>query len=532
MSEKPERPLDWRDYRDVLARRRWTLLGALFAAGLATTIGAGVWPVRYRSRALVLVERQDVPSQYVQPNVTSNADERLAGITQQVLSRTRLENLIQRFDLYPNDRQWLDRDNLVEKMRKDIEVEPVDAAGRNELTAFRIGYTYYDARTAQQVANEMTSEFINESLQARTQASAATTDFLATELEQARKNLADQEARLREYKGRYLGELPEQQQTNLEILSSLEAQLYSESNARDRAEQQKIYLESLASAYRSLNKASPAADAAAGRAGATPAAVIDKAITGLQQQLTELEAKYTPNYPDVVRVREQIAGWQAMRRKAETAATRPAAAPAGGGPRTAADPGAQNLAEIDSRLKATAAEIAFHEREVNGLRARIADAQARLRLTPLREEELAQVTRDDQNAREEYQSLLQKKMQSELATNLEKREEGERLRIIDPASLPRKPVAPNRLEIIVSGWVLGLAAGVGLMTAEEAADERLRGETDVRQLARLAVLARVPMLRSAAEERRRLWLRIGEIAGVTVLALVSAGLGIYVCLAG
>ena len=224
MDEK-QRQLEWRDYWEVVTRRRWVLAGALFACALAATVGADLWPVRYRSEALVLVERQDVPKEYVQPNVTTGARERLASIRQQVLSRTRLESLIDRYGLYPKKAGHLDRYKLVGEMRKDIRVVPVDTAGGRSLTAFRIEYTYDSPRLAQQVAGDLTSEFINESLQARTEASVATTSFLEAQLAEAQKERSDQQARLANCNARNLGELPGEQQGNVQILTSLESQL-------------------------------------------------------------------------------------------------------------------------------------------------------------------------------------------------------------------------------------------------------------------------------------------------------------------
>lgn len=531
--DERHRQLEWRDYRDLVARRRWVLIGALLVCGLGATACAGLWPMRYRSEALVLVERQDVPKQYVQPNVTEGASERLASIRQQVLSRTRLETLIGRYDLYPKDSRRLDRYKLVDEMREDIRVVPVSTAGGRELTAFRIEYTYDSPRIAQQVAGDLTSEFINESLEARTAASVATTSFLETKLAEARKELNDQQKRLREFNAHNLGELPGEQQGNVEILTSLESQLYGESNALDRAERQRIYLSSLAAAYHRARRQT-AANASGANDGATPPAVIGKTIAGLTARLATLEAKYTTNYPDVVRVREQLAEWRKMRRKAaapghpstaHVPATSAAEAPAAG------DSPAPNLAEVRSRLKATDAEIAYHQRRIARLRRRIAGTETRLRLTPLRQQQLADLTRDYQNARDNYQSLLQKKLQSALATSLEKREEGERLRVIDPPSLPRQPVSPNRLEIILAGWALGLTAGVGLVAAEEMTDQTLRGASDVREVLPCPLLARLPVLRSPAEERRRKWIRIGEIFLIALLMLASTGLAIYVSLA-
>ncbi|HVB34139.1 MAG TPA: GNVR domain-containing protein [Patescibacteria group bacterium] len=527
-----EKQLEWHDYWEVLARRRWILLAALFAFGLAATALAALWPVLYRSEALILVEQQDVPSDYVRPNVTADARQRLATISQQVLSRTRLENLIDRYHLYPSAADRSDRNKLIDRMRKNVALDPVETNGNRHLTALKIEFTYNNPRIAQRVASDLTSEFINQSLEARTQASAATTDFLTAQLAQAEQDLATQQSKLASLKTRYLGELPEQQQSNVQILSNLQAQLYAETNARDNAKQQRIYLQSLAAAYRRTDNRQPPAKAGATNSPA-PLAVIDKATSDLDRKITALEAKYTPDYPDVVQARHQLAKWKAMRKAALAQARQPAASGAApSAPPAAAISSDANLAEVQSRIKATQAEISMHNGQMAGLNRRIAALETRLQLTPLREEQLAAVTRNYQNARDNYESLLQKKLQSELATNLEMREEGGRLQVIDPASLPQQPVSPNRLEIVLGGWAAGLAAGIGLLSAEEMGDETLRNDFDLLGEMSWPILAHLPILCPAAEQRRHKWKRIAEIVGVVALLLVSAGLGILVCLVG
>jgi polysaccharide chain length determinant protein (PEP-CTERM system associated) len=522
-----EKQFEWREYWEVFRRRRWVLLGVLFGAGIAGTAVAALWPVRYRSQALILVERQDVPSAYVRPNVTADAQERLATITQQVLSRTLLEGLIGRYQLYPQDPGPADTDQKIAEMRKDIQLDPVDGGGGKNLTALRIEFTYGDPHTAQEVDSDLTSEFINQSLQARAQASATTTDFLAAQLADAQKNLAAQQSRLSDLKTRYLGELPEQEQGNIQILSSLEAQLYAETNARDNAQQQEIYLESLVSASRHAETAA-SGETPAGEGRASRLQTIDRTLNDLRQKLTALEAKYTSNYPDVVETRDQLAEWQAMRqtvlRQPPSGPPSPAAIPA-----ATADPA---MLQVQSRIKATQAEIAMDNGQIASLKNRIASTEHRLRLTPLREQDLAAATRNYDDARDNYESILQKKVQSELATNLERQEEGERLQVIDPASLPQKPVAPNRLEIVLGGWATGLAAGIGLAAAEELADETLRGDFDLRGGVPFPILAHLPILRLAARESRRKWRQIAGITGIAILLLASVAAGIFVCMAG
>ncbi len=522
-SELNPNPINWRDYWAIVVRQRRWLLGTVFLVGLLGSAGAYVWPQRYRSEALILVEQQKVPEQYVTSNISADLQDRLQSMTQQILSRTRLHRLIEQFNLYSTQRAHMSMDAVIEKMRDDIRIELVQAPRRQgELTAFRIYCSAPNPRIAQQVTNELTSLFIEENLQARTQQSVSTTSFLESQLDQARKDLAEQEQRLREYKSRYLGELPEQQQSNLQILSSLETQLHATSTALERAEQQKIYLESLKAEYQSMQKALGARE---GGAAMPPKAVAEATLRDLDKQLANLQAKYTSRHPDIDHVKEQIAGWQAIHKQLEVQQAE--AQKSGKATASAGPTGDPTLAEVESRLKATDAEIQSNKRATNQLRGQIGAFQSRLNLTPLREEQLAEVTRNYENSRQYYQSLLQKKLQSELATNLEKRQQGEQFRIIDPPSLPQRASTPNRLQITLIGWALALCLGVGVTVFREITDNTLRKETDIHSPTPVAVLARVPVLRSPFEQTREKRNRILEFAGITLLTILAVGLGVY-----
>ncbi len=515
--------LELKDYWAMVVRRRWWLLGSFFLLGWLGFAVAQFWPYLYRSEALILVEQQKVPEQYVTPNVISDLQDRLQSMTQQILSRTRLQRLIDQFGLYPRERARMIVEDVVNKMRKDIRIEPLEARGRpGELTAFRISYAAKNPRVAQQVTNELTSLFIEENLQARTQQSVGTTTFLENQLELARKDLAEQEQRQREYKLRYLGQLPEQQQSNLQILSSLEAQLHASTDSLDRAEQQKIYLESMRDQYQAMQRS---LKAGTGSVHVSPVATAEAALSDLRKQLSDLEANYTPLHPDIVKLKEEIAQREALkkRQEAEQASGQNGEASAAS-PAATADPA---LMEVESRLKAGVIEIQHREKDMDTLRTGTRELQSRLNLTPVREQQLAEVTRAYENSRQYYQSLLQKKLQSELATNLEKRQQGEQFRILDPASLPGKPEEPSRLEIILIGWALGLCVGVGLIAFREFNDGTLRSEKEISVSTKLPVLVRIPVLHTPREEVRQRWYRGLEVAGVTLLILLSASTGVY-----
>jgi protein tyrosine kinase modulator len=522
------KPVRWQDYWAMVVRRRWWLMGPLFACGFLAFGVAQFWPEQYRSQALILVEQQKVPELYVTPNVVTNLQDRLQSMTQQILSRTRLQKLIEQFNLYPNLRSHLNIDEVVDKMRAHISIELVQAPRRqDELTAFRIYFLYSNARISQQITNELTSLFIDENIQARGQQSVSTTSFLENQLEQAHQDLAQQEQHLREYKLRFVGELPEQEQSMLQMLGSLEAQLDANTAAAQRAEQQRVYLESMRSEHLALQKSLGSVD---GSVSASPIAVADAAIRDLRKQLTDLEARYTDQHPDVDKLRDQIAEWEDLRKRLEqepdSVATKEVS-------RSAATPGqSAPLAEIESQLKVIKVEIADYQEAAKKLRGRMEDLESRLSRTPLREQQLAEVTRNYDNSRQNYQSLLQKKLQSELATNLEKRQQGEQFRIIDPPNLPLKPSEPNRLAIVTIGWVLGFCVGLGLTALQELTDQTIHNERNLLESVQVPLLVHVPVLHSRRERVRARLHRVSEATATALLLAGSVAMGIYTYLVG
>jgi polysaccharide biosynthesis transport protein len=511
-------PLSWQEGLAIVLRRRWYLLGPFFALGLLGFGLARVWPVRYRSEALILVEGAQVPAQYVTPNVVMDMEDRLQTMTDQILSRSRLQRLIEQFGLYSQPRAHFATDDLIDRMRKEITVEPVKASAQTgEPTAFRISYLAPSRETAQQVVSELTALFIDENARARNQQSVGTTNFLANQLEDARQGLARAEQRRREYKMQYLGELPEQEQSNLQILTGLQAQLSAASTELDRVEQDKTYLESMRAEYQSLGPAVHPTP--------TPGGTPPETLPELRAKLADLQARYTDRYPEIIQTKSEIARLEKLQQQQKSSASAGSPKPPGG--TIAGEDNAQpKLMEMDSRLNALRLDIENRRKQIELLRQRMQAVQAHLNLTPVREEQLAEVTRDYQDAKERYESLRQKESQSELATNLEKRQQGEQFRVIDPASLPEKPVEPNRAEIILGGWLVGLLAGIGLTAVKETSDTHLQGKADVETVTALPLLVSVPLLCTPWEQgqvRRHYWM---EALAAALLVAISLGLGV------
>lgn len=519
----------WEEYVSVARRRAWHFVLPFFFTWLAVWVVSWFLPAVYRSGTLILVEQPTVSQQYVVPNVAGDLQDRLDSITQQILSRTRLVRIMEDMNLYAKERGRLGSDQLVERMRKDIEIELVRTPDRrDELTAFNIYYSSPDPALAQKVTDRLTWLLINENLQVRQQQSESTTKFLEAQLTEASSKLSDQEQRLREYKDRYPGELPAQTSSNVQILSGLQSQLSSEMDALDRAKQQNAYLESLLAQYRSARSATSKGKTPAGGLSA-----IDAESQRLQAQLAELSAHYTDKHPDVRKVKEDIARNEASRKQllADQAPGRSQSSKDAEdvtAPSTSADlrdiPGAP---ELDSQLKANRLEISNRQHSIQDVEAQIRNYRGRLEQAPKREQELAEITRDYEQSRQYYDSLLAKKNQSEMATDLEKQQQGEHFRVLDPPSVPTRPFSPNRLKLALIGLAAGIAVGFVVAAGSELTDDRIYSEKEIAKLVPVEILAEIPGLMTTEDEVvTRNGVRLGFASATFMVICVVAGLAI------
>ncbi len=492
-------------YWAIARRRRWWIAGPCFLLWAAVWIVGWLLPTTYQSDALILVEQQRVPEQYVVPNVTVGLQDRLQSMTQQILSRTRLQTTIDRFHLYPRHgalRAFFQSGDPVEEMRKDIQIELVQAPGHPaELTAFKIHYSARSPELAQHINSELVSLFIDENLKTQEQLSESTTAFLDNQLEAARTKLEQQEAKVRTFKVQHLGDLPSQLESNVQILSGLQTQLQNTQRALDGAKQQKLYLESLLQQYQSVQ-------AGLSKGGATPEA-LGMQLQELRRRLTEEGSKYTEKYPDVVALKDEIAKTQRLKTQIENeiASGQKSAQPEGksGAIDVEVDEGSPEgtptaMMQIQSQLKANQLEIQNYQHREKALQSEISMYQTRLNVTPATEQQMAEVARGYDESKANYNSLLQKQMQSQLATSLQHRQQGEQFRIVDPASLPDKPSAPNHFLVSVAGLVAGLALGLGLAALLELTNGSVWEEKDLEGVVPAPVLVGIPHLCTPDEE--------------------------------
>ena len=358
--EQAPQQLDWARYLGLLSRRRWYLILPFFLGWFAVWSISWFLPSIYRSGTLILVEQPTVSQQYVVSNVASDLQSRLDSLTQQVLSRTRLLRIIEKLNLFPKERHKLNLDEMVELMRKNIQIELVRSPEHDQLTAFNIYFSADNPYVAQQVTTELTNILISENLEVRQQQSEDTTSFLQSQLDEARRTLAAQEARVRAFKDQHLGELPGQLQSNLQILSGMQTELQGEQDSLGRAKQQNAYLESLIGQYRSMaHNPKVVAASPAAVSGGLPA--VDQELSRLKAQLAELSSRYTDRHPDVRKVKDQIAKTERMKAQLEAElAKKSADLPADKNPDGGKDVASM---EVESQLKANVPTVTQKARQ-------------------------------------------------------------------------------------------------------------------------------------------------------------------------
>jgi len=520
LDEKSSETFDLEHYLGLVRRRHLHFLIPLFLAWLMVWGSSWVLPPRYRSGTLILVEQPTMPKDYVTPNVNDDLQERLQSITQQILSRTRLLRIIDQFHLY-TERAHVTPDEKVDKMRKEIEIDLVRGA-REQITAFNIYYSARDPRLAQQVTSELSNLFINENIEVRQQQSEDTTKFLESQMETARASLNEQEEKIRQFKGQHVGELPAQLETNLQILSGMQSQLRTEEDALNTAKQQRVYLQTLVDQYRSLQ---PAAKGSDGAPVGLPA--LDQELDRLKARLADLTSHYTERHPDVRKLKEQIAETERMRSKlfADLKAHPAGAQSDNTDPTASVDPvQASALLQLQGQLQANQVEIANRERSIAATKVKVEEYQARLNQEPVREQQLADLTRGYEQSKVNYDSLLKKKNESAMATSMELLQQGERFRVLDPPGFPQKPDFPNRLKFCAIGLGVGIILGIVIAGAFEMMDDRVHNESELKNLLPAEVIADIPAILGPADEARgRRTALVGWATAAVVFVTILAG---------
>ncbi len=492
-----QRELTFDDYLAMLRRRAKVILIPALMAPLAGWMVSYGFPSRYTSTAVVLVESQKVPSSMVKPVDTGDVYARVETLRQEVLSQARLQPVIERLQL-AKGRQTVEA--VIEEIQsntnvtfiQDITPTNVHQKPGDTVPGFNVSYTSTNAQQAQQICNELTSLMTEENLKSRESAVQGTTNFLSKELEDAKRNLDDMDAKLATFKKQYAGQLPGDQENNIKILSGLNAQLEANTQTLNRAQQDKAYTESLLAqqlaAWKQLQTS-------------TNPVTLEKQIEELQSQLLQLQARYTEDHPDVIKVKADIAEVKKKLDEVNKASTQvPDATKDKAGAAKPSDAASEKaLATEPAEIRQLRVQIHQYDdlltagaRDQKRLQQEIAGYERSVALSPAVEEQYKQLARDYENASKNYQDLLADKSSSDLALKMEQEQQGEHMHLLDPASVPEAPSFPNRFLFAGAGMGCGLVLGLALGIWQEFRDQSIRTEADAEAALELPLLVAVP----------------------------------------
>ena len=554
---------------DVIAAVSRRRLSALICVGAGITLAvllALLLPAHYQSGATILIEQQELPADLVRSTVTSFADQRIQTISQRVMTTETLMRLIERFDLYGSERRGESREELIARMRRDIDFHMISAdvidprSGRPTAAtiAFAVSYTSKDPERAVRVANELTSLYLNENLTQRARLAEDASVFLRAEGDHLNNRIAELESKLATFKEGHADSLPELAQMNLELLDRTEQQQRQLESQQSSLDQQKVFLEAQLAQLRPNS-------VVFSESGERILTANDR-LKALRSQLASAEALYAPDHPDIARLRREIAGLELQEpassdrldverrledaraalaaasqryapehpdrvrlgREVEALEAKLAAMPAAAAADTTFKPVTGDnpaFVQIQSQLSANINDRHALDKRIDDLRREAGDYRRKISVAPQIEKEYRELSRDYDNARLKYQEIRAKQMEAQTAQNLETDRKGERFTLIEPPLMPEKPVSPNRGLLLIAGILFSLLAAAGVIWLREKLDTTVRGRKELLELLGVAPLAIVPRIETRVErnaQRRRFRLTAASAAAVSLLLVISS----------
>jgi polysaccharide chain length determinant protein (PEP-CTERM system associated) len=533
----PRRSLDVEDYIDILRRHRGWIFGPFLLTLVASVVGVYLWPDSYVSQATVKVQPQQVPENMVQSAVNQAMTDRIGSMSQTILSRATLTTIINNFGLYPRERKSMPIEDVIEEMKKRIEILPVSNVGGpgRQVPAFAVQYSYENRFLAQKVVQDLVTRFIDENIRSRGNATFLTAQFMKDEADQAKKKLDDVESKLTEFRIQNNGRLPDQAESNSRQLQSLEASSTYLANSISRATQEKLQMEGglniLKNELAELGKQPQQAVVQKRNEKLEEA---DKEIEAWQNQLTVLRQRFKDTYPDVQSAIQRLNAAQQKRESIlkEEAENKKEGPP----PAQPVNPQAQkDVRDLNASILRTQSQIEGKDLEIQEYAKQLKDVndhiklyQGRLEIVPLGEKQYGELLREREMAKEGYEDLQGKVSKAEIAKEMEDRKQGEILEQLDPASLPATPTEPRRPMVISVGAGIGLLLGLVIAGMREVKDSSLKNLKDVRAYTQMTILGSIPLLENdlVVRRRRRLaWL--GWTTACLAAAIVISGSIVY-----
>lgn len=464
---------------NIAIKHRWYLIASFCISMIVGMYFAITLPKMYESSTLILVQPQRVPESYVQSIVNTDISDRINSLSNQILSRTNLERLIEDLKLFNGpEYEKMFMEDRVELLRRRVEVEVMTS--RRQADAFTISYRGKEPEKVMTVVNTLASYFIDQNLKMRENQAIGTSVFLEDELTARRIRLEKVEESLKEYRKTYMGELPEQLESNLRILDRLQEQLGVQQQRLSEAKIHLASLQSMSADNSIIGRGRTSQDTAQQPAG----------LDSLHSQLTEMKTRYTERHPDIIRLKEQIAELEA-----------------------ALDRNSDDFHQVAinrmspeqrTELVEVTREIETLQNDIRNTKEDIKIYTKRIENTPKREQELLSLRRDYQNIQSSYDSLLERKLESEIAVNMERKQKGEQFKILDPAQVSVKPVEPDMRKLFLLFIGLGLGAGGGIVFLLEFLNASFKGPDEVEKELNLPVLGTIPhIIKPSTKKWRR-----------------------------
>jgi uncharacterized protein involved in exopolysaccharide biosynthesis len=568
-----EQVKDLRDYYAILAKRKKYFIIPFLSLFILVTAIAVLLPSIYESSSTILIETQQIPEEFVRSTVTGFADERIQSLTQQILSRSRLWEIIQQFHLYPELQEKLTREEILEKMRDDIKLDTISAEiatqssgsrkrgaprqpGTEITIAFSIAYRGKNPDTVQKVDNTLASLYLEQNLQAREAQAKTTTQFLEAESKELKERIQALGDKIANFKKEHEGIQPELQQFNLTQAERLELEIKQVDNQIRTAEDRRIYLEGqlatvkpdtpiisssgervmdpqarlralqitladLQSKFsddhpdiRKTKREMAELEKLAGQQGGS-ASLKRQKLTQLRAELAEKQGKYSPEHPDIKKLKNEIARLEQQPQKTEPV-------------KPVTDPENPAYITLTTQIESAKSEVASLQREREALKEKLKVFNQRLEETPKLEQEYFALQRDYTNATTKYQEVMNKILEARISEGMEEHQKGEKFTLIDPANYPEKPVSPKRWLIILAGFILSLGSGLAAVALAEQMDHSLESPLELTSLTGLPVLGTIIRivtkedLIQARRRRRFVWATTGIslLLGLTLFHLL------------
>jgi polysaccharide chain length determinant protein (PEP-CTERM system associated) len=494
--------LSMRDYYKIVKRRKWCLVLPFSIVCLCALLIAVILPSVYKSTSTILIEERDIPADFVMTTVTSYAEQRLQSIHQRIVSFSRLLDIVNRFSLYPELKNKWTSEKIIEKMRKSISLEPVSAAIVNRRTgmptettiAFTLSYEGKNPETVQRVANVLTSLFLEENLQARKKQATETSEFLEKEMEKVKDKLSRIETKMAAFKESHINELPDLLQINMQSLNNIENNVERLNEQLRSLKERESYLQTqlanLPAEFEDEQK--------------------DKVqLAALKSQLMHLQSRFSDQYPDVIKTKAEIADFERQIRKSSVRS-----ADSGKFIEHSDSPAyitlAAQLSSIQANIESVGRQISELNESADMYRRRIAN-------TPKVEETYRAIFVERNNTQAKYDDLMRKHMEAKVAQGLEKEQKGERFTLIDPARLPESPHKPNRIAIILMGFVLAIGSSVGWASIREFTDQSVWDSRKLSMATSFPVLASLPEIITIEERQSK---RSKQYILITIIPLI------------